>query len=151
MRRYRLMLLQIKNVAAASNAALQHDVASLKRETEEMQSKLERSLQSFDTVQQEAQAVEGEVVDEVCLLTLCLFSQTCIWQHFTIVSVVCGNKASCVYAVCDPLVCAALSKPWRADMAQCNWSIAVVQHRQIHVAVLMHQSAHWCLFACHSS
>ncbi len=63
------MLLQIKNVAAASNAALQHDVASLKRETEEMQSKLERSLQSFDTVQQEAQAVEGEVVDEVCLLT----------------------------------------------------------------------------------
>ena len=76
-RQYRLMLLQIKNVAAASNAALQHDVASLKRETEEMQSKLERSLQSFDTVQQEAQAVEGEVVDEVCLLTLCLFLQTC--------------------------------------------------------------------------
>lgn len=59
------MLSQIKNVAAASNAALQHDVASLKRETEEMQSKLESSLQSFDTVQQEAQAVEGEVVDEV--------------------------------------------------------------------------------------
>ncbi|DBA79311.1 TPA: hypothetical protein ACH3X2_007790 [Trebouxia sp. C0005] len=59
------MLSQIKNVAAASNAALQHDVASLKRETAEMQSKLERSLQSFDTVQQQAQAVEGEVVDEV--------------------------------------------------------------------------------------
>ncbi len=82
------MLLQIKNVAAASNAALQHDVASLKRETEEMQSKLERSLQSFDTVQQEAQAVEGEVVDEVCLLTLCLFSLMSTWQHFTSVSVV---------------------------------------------------------------
>ncbi|DBA78877.1 hypothetical protein WJX77_008617 [Trebouxia sp. C0004] len=59
------MLSQIKNVAAASNVALQHDVASLKRETEEMQSKLERSLQSFETVQQEAQSVEGEVVDEV--------------------------------------------------------------------------------------
>ncbi len=81
------MLLQIKNVAAASNAALQHDVASLKRETEEMQSKLESSLQSFDTVQQEAQAVEGEVVDEVCLLILCLFSHMFIWQDFTSVSV----------------------------------------------------------------
>ena len=100
------MLLQIKNVAAASNAALQHDVVSLKRETEEMQSKLESSLESFDTVQQEAQAVEGEVVDEVCLLTLCLFSHMCTWQHFTSVSVVCGNKASCVYALCDPLICA---------------------------------------------
>lgn len=77
------MLLQIKNVAAASNAALQHDVASLKRETAEMQSKLERSLQSFDTVQQQAQAVEGEVVDEVCLLTCGLLSHMCTWQHFT--------------------------------------------------------------------
>ncbi|KAL3150332.1 hypothetical protein ABBQ32_000177 [Trebouxia sp. C0010 RCD-2024] len=59
------MLQQIKNVAAASNAALQHDVAFLQRETLELQSKLERSLQSFDTIQQEAQAVEGEVIDEV--------------------------------------------------------------------------------------
>ena len=59
---------QIKNVAAASNAALQHDVAFLQRETQELQSKLERSLQGFDTVQQEAQAVEGEVVDEVSVL-----------------------------------------------------------------------------------
>ena len=120
MRQYRLMLLQIKNVAAASNAALQHDVASLKRETEEMQSKLERSLQSFDTVQQEAQAVEGEVVDEVCRLTLCLFSHMCTWQHFTSVSVARGNKASCVYGLCASLVCAALSKIWRACMPDCN-------------------------------
>lgn len=57
--------MQIKNVAAASNAALQHDMAALQQETEEMQCKLEQSLQSFDMVQQEAQAVEGEVVDEV--------------------------------------------------------------------------------------
>ena len=113
------MLLQIKNVAAASNAALQHDVASLKRETEEMQSKLERSLQSFDTVQQEAQAVEGEVVDEVCLLTLCLFSLMSTWQHFTSVSVVCGSKASCIYSFCAPLVCAALSKLWRVQLVHC--------------------------------
>lgn len=60
-----LVGVQIRNVAAASNAALQHDVTSLQRESEELQGKLERSLQSFDTVQQEAQAVEGEVVDEV--------------------------------------------------------------------------------------
>ena len=56
---------QIKNVAAASNAALQHDVAFLQKETQELQTKLKESLQSFDTVQQDAQAVEGEVVDEV--------------------------------------------------------------------------------------
>lgn len=56
---------QIKNVAAASNAALQHDVAFLQKETQELQTKLEENLQSFDTVQQDAQAVEGEVVDEV--------------------------------------------------------------------------------------
>lgn len=62
---------QIKNVAAASNAALQHDVAFLQRETLELQSKLERSLQSFDTIQQEAQAVEGEVIDEVNPLPPC--------------------------------------------------------------------------------
>ena len=57
--------MQIKNVAAASDAALQHDVAFLQKETQELQTKLEESLQSFDTVQQDAQAVEGEVVDEV--------------------------------------------------------------------------------------
>lgn len=62
--------LQIKNVAAASNAALQHDVAFLQKETQNMQSKLERSLQGFETVQQEAQAVEGEIVDEVRSLAL---------------------------------------------------------------------------------
>ena len=66
-----LCCLQIKNAAAASNAALQHDVAALQRETQEMQSKLEQTVQSFDTVQQEAQAVEGEVVDEVRLLLSC--------------------------------------------------------------------------------
>ena len=60
--------MQIKNVAAASNAALQHDVASLQKETREMQSRLERSLESFDNVHKEAQAVEGEVVDEVSLM-----------------------------------------------------------------------------------
>ena len=61
--------MQIKNVAAASNAALQHDVAFLQKETQELQTKLEESLQSFDTVQQDAQAVEGEVVDEVTSLS----------------------------------------------------------------------------------
>lgn len=70
---------QIKNVASASNAALQHDVAFLQRETQELQSKLERNLQSFDTVQQEAQAVEGEVVDEVTFpSTLRCYAKPCI-------------------------------------------------------------------------
>lgn len=71
--------MQIKNVAAASNAALQHDVASLQKETLELQTKLEKSLQSFDTVQQEAQAVEGEVVDEVRCSPLPLFLSS--WSH----------------------------------------------------------------------
>ena len=76
-------LLQIKNVTAASSAALQHDVASLQQETQEMQNKVERSLQSFETVQHEAQAVEGEVVDEVTpfilhpLLCCCLYCVHC--------------------------------------------------------------------------
>ena len=64
--------LQIKNVAAASNAALQRDVASLQTETQEMQDRLQRNLQSFDLVQQGAQAVEGEVVDEARLFTSAL-------------------------------------------------------------------------------
>ena len=69
--------LQVRNVAAASNAALQHDVAALQAETEQMQSKLGSTLASFDRVQQDAQAVEGEVVDEVhprlCIIR-CLLS-----------------------------------------------------------------------------
>ena len=72
--------MQIKNVAAASNAALQHDVAFLQKETQELQTKLEKSLQSFDTVQQEAQAVEGEVVDEVQLFSS-FFVLLEFWWH----------------------------------------------------------------------
>ena len=52
-------------MAAAGNAALQHDVSALQAETEQMQSRLASTLASFDRVQQDAQAVEGEVVDEV--------------------------------------------------------------------------------------
>ena len=64
-------------MAAASNAALQRDVNSLQSETQEMQDRLQRNLQSFDTVQQEAQAVEGEVVDEVRLFNglLCIYCE----------------------------------------------------------------------------
>ncbi len=82
--------LQIKNVAAASNTALQHDAASLQKETEELQSKLERSLQSFDTVQQEAQAVEGEVVDEVSL-----YSQAAVTAHGLSCIVDMANELTC--------------------------------------------------------
>ena len=57
--------LQVHNVAAASNAALQQDVKTLQEETEKLTAELEDVLQQFDVVQQEANQVEGEVVDEV--------------------------------------------------------------------------------------
>lgn len=55
----------MRNVSAASNAALQHDVTALQQESEQLQARLAATLASFDQVQQDAQAVEGEVVDEV--------------------------------------------------------------------------------------
>jgi len=58
--------IQVHNVAAASNAALQQDVKTLQEETEKLTAELEDSLAQFDVVQQEANQVEGEVVDEVC-------------------------------------------------------------------------------------
>lgn len=63
-------------MAATSNAALQLDVSALQAETEQMQSELASTLTSFDKVQQDAQAVEGEVVDEVhsCLHGITLFT-----------------------------------------------------------------------------
>lgn len=86
--------MQIKNVAAASNAALQHDVASLQKETQQLQTKLEKSLQSFDTVQQEAQAVEGEVVDEVQLFSS--FFVSLILFHCCSLHVTCTTKHFCI-------------------------------------------------------
>ena len=59
------MVLQVRNVAAASNAALQQDVKTLQEETEKLTAELEDVLEQFDVVQQEANQVEGEVVDEV--------------------------------------------------------------------------------------
>ena len=56
---------QVHNVAAASNAALQQDVKTLKEETEKLQDELSDVLEQFDGVQQEANQIEGEVVDEV--------------------------------------------------------------------------------------
>ena len=93
--------MQIKNVAAASNAALQRDVAFLQKETQELQSKLEKSLQSFDTVQQEAQAVEGEVVDEVRL-----FSSTFV-----------SSVSDCILALCMSLELLPLL--WKFDWLFC--------------------------------
>ena len=52
-------------MAAASNAALQQDVKTLKEETEKLQGELSDVLEQFDGVQQEANQIEGEVVDEV--------------------------------------------------------------------------------------
>ena len=58
--------MQVHNVAAASNAALQQDVKTLQEETEKLTAELEDVLERFDVFQQEANQVEGEVVDEVC-------------------------------------------------------------------------------------
>lgn len=52
-------------MAAASNAALQQDVKSLQEETGKLQAELEDVLNQFDGMQQEANQVEIEVVDEV--------------------------------------------------------------------------------------
>lgn len=56
---------QVHNVAAASNAALQQDVKTLQEETEKLTAELEDVLEQFDGLQHEANQVEGEVVDEV--------------------------------------------------------------------------------------
>ena len=53
------------NVAAASNAALQQDVQTLQEETAKLQTELEDVLEQFDGIQQEANEVETQVVDEV--------------------------------------------------------------------------------------
>lgn len=57
--------MQVHNVAAASNAALQQDVKTLQEDTEKLQDELTDVLEQFDGVQQEADQVKGEVVDEV--------------------------------------------------------------------------------------
>ena len=56
---------QVHNVAAASNAALQQDVQTLQEETAKLQPELEDVLEQFDGIQQEANEVETQVVDEV--------------------------------------------------------------------------------------
>ena len=52
-------------MAAASNAALQQDVQTLQEETAKLQTELEDVLEQFDGIQQEANEVETQVVDEV--------------------------------------------------------------------------------------
>ena len=52
-------------MAAASNAALQQDVQTLQEETAKLQTELEGVLEHFDGIQQEANEVETQVVDEV--------------------------------------------------------------------------------------
>ncbi|KAK9830273.1 hypothetical protein WJX72_010744 [[Myrmecia] bisecta] len=59
------MLHQVQNVAAASNAALRQDVASLQSEADVLQHQLERTLMQFEDISREAEQVEVEVVDEV--------------------------------------------------------------------------------------
>lgn len=52
-------------MAAASNAALHQDVKTLQSEAEKLQKELESVLVQFHEVQQEAELIEHEVVDEV--------------------------------------------------------------------------------------
>ncbi|CAL8468472.1 g8012 [Coccomyxa elongata] len=59
------LLHQVRNVATATNAALQQDVQTLQEEAEKLQNELEDVLSQFDSVQQEADQIEQEVVDEV--------------------------------------------------------------------------------------
>ena len=57
--------MQVRNVAAASDAALRQDCAALAAEAGKLARELEEVLGQFDEVQAEADAVEHEVVDEV--------------------------------------------------------------------------------------
>jgi hypothetical protein len=66
----------VRNVAAASNAALRQDVQTLQAETEKLQKELESVLVQFHDIQQEADLVEHEVVDEVCALR-----EVLVWSH----------------------------------------------------------------------
>lgn len=56
---------QIKNVTDTSAAALQQDVEELQRDADAIQQKLQDTLDKFEDVQQEAQQIESDVVDEV--------------------------------------------------------------------------------------
>ena len=57
---------QVRNVKCASAAALCQDVSKLQAEADALSAELEDVLGQFDAVQTDADAVEGEVVDEVC-------------------------------------------------------------------------------------
>ncbi len=68
---------QVRNVATATNAALQQDVQTLQEEAEKLQNELEDVLTQFDSVQQEADHIEQEVVDEVRFMQ----RLSCSMQH----------------------------------------------------------------------
>ena len=58
-------MLQIQNVSCTYEAALKRDVEDLQAEAGKLQAELEDTLAKFDGVQQQAEEVEAEVVDEV--------------------------------------------------------------------------------------
>lgn len=57
--------LQVQNVALASHASLQADMDTLQATIARLQGELGSVLGEFSTLQDEAQQIEGVVVDEV--------------------------------------------------------------------------------------
>ncbi len=66
---------QVRNVAAASYGALRQDAAALAQEAERLGDELNAVLGSFDELQRDVAALEGEVTDEaracVCSESYC--------------------------------------------------------------------------------
>ena len=56
--------MQVRNVAAASHGALRQDAAALAAEAERLGDELNAVLGSFDELQRDVAALEGEVTDE---------------------------------------------------------------------------------------
>ena len=65
MRRWGVWMLQVRNVALASKASLQADMDTLQATIARLQGELGSVLGEFSTLQDEAQQIEGVVVDEV--------------------------------------------------------------------------------------
>ena len=58
-------VVQVQNVACTYEAALRQGVEELQAEAGKLRAELEDTLAKFDVVQQQAEEVEAEVVDEV--------------------------------------------------------------------------------------
>lgn len=70
------MPLQIFNGATTGLAVLQHSAAEIERENAELTEKLRCTLQRFDTIQNDANQIEQDVIDNVSPIQVADYSQS---------------------------------------------------------------------------